>query len=128
PHVMSIRVKYVRHILTIPFKPDHSSSSYAPTRLAAADYPGLLSQDRAIHTVAVGNVLLVADLRQSMERSRNVANFVHVFFTGFQSLLEPGHHPKWREVNLTAELPGWHRYQPAEQWLQRHMQIANAPK
>jgi len=31
-------------------------------------------------------------------------------------------------VNLTAELPGWHRYQPADQWLQRNMQIANAPK
>src|SRR5205085_582695 len=86
------------------------------------------SQEVALDTVAVGNVLLVADLRQSMERSRNVANFVDVFFTGFQSLLEPGHHPKWREVNLTAELPGWHRYQPAEQWLQRNMQIANAPK
>lgn len=128
PLFMSLRGDDGLHLLSIPFNPAVSSSSYAPTRLAAADYPGLVSQDRAVDTVAVGNVLLVADLRQSMERSRNVANFVDVFFTGFQSLLEPGHHPKWREVNLTAELPGWHRYQPAEQWLQRNMQIANAPK
>ena len=115
------------HFLTVPFN-DAANSGYAPTRLSAADYPGLVPQDRAIDTVAVGSVLLVADLRQSPERYRNIANFVDVFFTGFQSLLEPGHHPKWQEVNLSAELTGWRRYQPAEQWLQRNMQIANAPK
>jgi hypothetical protein len=56
-----------------------------------------------------------------------VGNFVEAFFTGFQSLLEPGHHPKWHEVNLAADLPGWHRYPAAEQWLQRNMQVAKAP-
>jgi TRAP-type uncharacterized transport system substrate-binding protein len=115
------------HFLAVPFN-QAAGGAYAPTRLAAADYPGLVPLDRAIDTVAVGSVLVVADLRQSPERYRNIANFVDVFFTGFQSLLEPGHHPKWSDVNLTAELPGWHRYQPAEQWLQRNMQIANAPK
>jgi hypothetical protein len=72
-------------------------------------------------------VLVVADLRQVPERYRNVANFVDVFFTGFQSLLTPGHHPKWNEINIAAELPGWRRYAPADQWLQRNMQIAKAP-
>ena len=51
-----------------------------------------------------------------------------MFFTRFQTLLTPGHHPKWGDVNLAAELPGWRRFAPAEQWLQRNMQIANAPK
>ena len=115
------------HFLTVPFN-QAASGAYAPSRLTAADYPSLIPQAQAVDTVAVGSVLAVADLRQSPERYRNIANFVDVFFTGFQSLLEPGHHPKWREVNLTAELPGWHRYQPADQWLQRNMQIANAPK
>ena len=75
----------------------------------------------------MGNLLAVADLRQVPERYRNVANFVDIFFTGFQSLLTPGHHPKWNEVNIAAELPGWRRYAPADQWLQRNMQIAKAP-
>jgi TRAP-type uncharacterized transport system substrate-binding protein len=127
PLFMSLKGGDGLHFLAVPFNPA-VTNAYAPTRLAAADYPGLVSQDKAVDTVAVGNVLVVADLRQSPERYRNIANFVDVFFTGFQSLLEPGHHPKWSEVNLTAELPGWHRYQPAEQWLQRNMQIANAPK
>jgi uncharacterized protein len=72
-------------------------------------------------------VLAVTELRQLPERSRNVANFVDIFFTGFQSLLAPGHHPKWNEVNLAAELPGWRRYAPAGQWLQRNMQVAKTP-
>ena len=54
-------------------------------------------------------------------------NFVEAFFTGVQSLLEPGHHPKWQEVNIAANVPGWVRYPPAEQWLQRNMQVATAP-
>ncbi len=115
------------HFLAVPFN-QAAGGTYAPTRLTAADYPGLVPQDRAVDTVAVGSVLAVADLRQSPERNRNIASFVDVFFTGFQSLLEAGHHPKWRDVNLTADLPGWRRYQPAEQWLQRNMQVANAPK
>jgi ABC-type amino acid transport substrate-binding protein len=115
------------HFLAVPFN-QAAGGTYAPTRLTAADYPGLVPQDRAVDTVAVGSVLAVADLRQSPERNRNIASFVDVFFTGFQSLLDPGHHPKWRDVNLTADLPGWRRYQPAEQWLQRNMQVANAPK
>src|SRR6185437_13553465 len=68
PLFMSLKGDDGLHLLSIPFNPAVSSSSYAPTRLAAADYPGLVSQDRAVDTVAVGNVLLVADLRQSMER------------------------------------------------------------
>ena len=115
------------HFLAVPLN-QAASGTYAPTRLTATDYPGLVPPDRAVDTVAIGSVLAVADLRQSPERYRNIANYVDVFFTGFQSLLEPGHHQKWRDVNLTAELPGWRRYQPAEQWLQRNMQVASAPK
>ena len=50
-----------------------------------------------------------------------------VFFTQFQSLLEPGHHPKWNEVNLTAEIPGWKRFAPADQWLKRNTTVQNQP-
>ena len=115
------------HFLTVPFNPA-TSSVYAPTRLSAADYPDVIPGDRPIDTIAVGSVLVVADLRQLRERYRNVANFVDVFFTSFETLQKPGHHPKWQDVNLAADLPGWHRFPPAEQWLQRNMQIANAPK
>jgi TRAP-type uncharacterized transport system substrate-binding protein len=112
------------HFLAIPVN-EATASAYIPTLLSAEDYPGLIPQDQPVGTVAVGDVLAVADLRQLSERSRNVANFVEIFFTGFESLLEPGHHPKWNEVNLAAEVPGWRRYAPAQQWLQRNIQVAN---
>ena len=114
------------HFLAIPLNPA-VTASYIPTRLTAADYPGLVPQDQPVDTIAVGAVLAAANLQQGTERYRNLVNFVEAFFTGFQSLLDPGHHPKWHEVNITAELPGWRRFPPAEQWLQRNTQVAAAP-
>jgi hypothetical protein len=113
-------------LLAVPFNPV-MAAGYMPARLTAADYPNLVPQSRPIDTVGVGTVLVAANLQQAPERNRSVANFVEAFFTGFQSLLEPGHHPKWREVNLGAELTGWRRYPPAEQWLQRNQQVSKVP-
>jgi len=114
------------HFLPIPLSPA-VTAVYVPTRLTSADYPGLVPNDQPVDTVAVGAVLVAANLQQGSDRYRNLANFVDAFFTGFQSLLEPGHHPKWREVSITAELPGWRRFPPAEQWLQRNAQVAGTP-
>jgi TRAP-type uncharacterized transport system substrate-binding protein len=114
------------HFLPIPLNPA-VTAAYVPTRLTAADYPALVQWDKPVDTVAVGAVLAAANLQLGSERYKNLVNFVETFFTGFQSLLEPGHHPKWHEVNITAELPGWRRFPPAEQWLQRNAQVAAAP-
>jgi TRAP-type uncharacterized transport system substrate-binding protein len=114
------------HLLALPFDAAFAPA-YLPTRLTSADYPGLVPQGGSVETVAVGAVLVVANLQQATERDRNVANFVEAFFIGFQTLLEPGHQAKWQEVNLAAELPGWRRYPPAEQWLQRNLQVAKGP-
>lgn len=114
------------HLLAVPFGPV-MATGYVPARLSAADYPNLVPQSRSVDTISVGAVLVAANLQQAPERYRNVANFVEAFFTGFPSLLERGRHPKWREVNLGAELTGWRRYPPAEQWLQRNQQVSKAP-
>jgi len=29
-------------------------------------------------------------------------------------------HPKWKDVNLAQEIPGWKRFKPAADWLARH--------
>lgn len=113
-------------LLSIPFS-SAVGAAYSPSRLTAGDYPGLVPADQPIDTIAVGAVLVAADLQFAPDRYRNVTNFVEAFFTDFQSLLTPGHHPKWREVNIAADLPGWRRYPPAEQWLQRNMQVAAVP-
>jgi uncharacterized protein len=111
------------HFLSIPIEP-LVNAGYLPARLTAADYPGLVPFNQPIDTVAVGTVLAVNNLQAGSERYRNVTNFVEAFFSGFQSLLQPGHHPKWYEVDLTSDLPGWRRFAPATQWLQRNARVA----
>lgn len=115
------------HFLAIPLNAA-VTGVYAPARLTAEDYPGLIQYNQPVETIAVGTVLAAANLQAPSERYRNLVNFVNTFFTGFQSLLQPGHHPKWREVNITAELPGWRRFPPAADWLQRNAPAAVASK
>jgi TRAP-type uncharacterized transport system substrate-binding protein len=113
------------HFIALPLGPA-ITRVYTPALLTVKDYPGLVRPDEPIDTVAVGTVLAVANLTPGTERYSNVVNFVDAFFTQFQSLLEPTRHPKWAEVNLTAEVPGWRRFPPAEQWLRRNSEGAVA--
>jgi TRAP-type uncharacterized transport system substrate-binding protein len=114
------------HLLDVPYK-STPTSAYAPTRLTSTDYPLLVPRDRPVDTIAVGSILAAADLRQIPDRYQNTVNFIDAFFTGFQSLLGPGYHPKWQEVSLAAEVPGWRRHPAAEQWLQRNLQVSRIP-
>jgi TRAP transporter TAXI family solute receptor len=119
PLFLDVRQQDHVHFLAIPLKPE-IVSAYIPARLTSDDYPSVVAADGSVDTVAVGAVMLAANLIQGSERSRNVASFVEAFFTQFPKLLEEGHHPKWNEVNLAAELPGWHRYGPADSWIKHN--------
>jgi hypothetical protein len=35
--------------------------------------------------------------------------------------LQAPRHPKWQEVNLAADVPGWKRFGPARTWLETHI-------
>lgn len=115
------------HLLAVPMK-GQMATSYAPSRLTAKDYPGLVGSDAPVDTVAVGVVLTAANLQQGSDRAHNLANFVDAFFTQFPTLLEPGHEAKWSEVNLAADLPGWRRLPAADQWLARNAPVAKQAK
>lgn len=117
PVFTSLRASEGFHFLAVPLKPE-ILAAYVPTRLTSEDYPDLV--DAPVDAIAVGSVLLAANLTPDSERYRNVAQFVDAFFTQFPKLLEPPHHPKWHEVNLAAELPGWRRLPAAEAWLKRN--------
>ena len=114
------------HLLSIPLN-EAIVAAYAPSRFTASDYPDLVTGDRPIDTVAVGIVMMAADVRLIPERYRNLSNFINTFFTGFPELLKSGHESKWQEVTITAEFPGWARHPAAQQWLQNNNQIVTAP-
>jgi uncharacterized protein len=107
------------HFLSVPAT-TQLLSTYVPASLTADDYPGLVPPQEPIETVAIGAVMAVAPLAPDSERYRNVARFAEAFFSNFPQLLETARHPKWQEVNLSAEIPGWRRFPPADAWLRQN--------
>jgi hypothetical protein len=70
-------------------------------------------------TVSVPQVLAVFNWQKGTDRYRKVQRFVEAFFTKFEQFQMPPRHPKWRDVNLAATVPGWTRWSVAEEMLQR---------
>ncbi len=119
PLFQTLRSEDGLHFLSVPVGRD-LQATYYPARLSAEDYPNLFGANGGVDTPAVGSVMLVAGLTPNTERYRSVAAFVDAFFTQFDKLLEAPRHPKWQEVNLAADLPGWRRFAPADAWLKAH--------
>ena len=99
---------------------------YLPATLTSKDYPNLLGKDETIETIAAPTLLAVYNLSTGNERYQRVARFVDAFFSRFPELLKPPRHPKWKEVNLAATMPGWTRFKPAQDWLDRIAAAATA--
>ena len=93
---------------------------YLPASLSAKDYPNLISGQEQVDTIAVPAVLAAFNWDTDSERYRKLATFVDAFFTKFPTFQNPPFHPKWKEVSLSAPLPGWQRFPAAKQWLDRH--------
>jgi len=87
--------------------------TYLPAQLGHAQYPALVPQEAPVETIAVGAVMAVFAWQQGTERHRRVARFVESFVANFDAFLRPPRHPKWQEVNLGAQVPGWIRFNPA---------------
>jgi TRAP-type uncharacterized transport system substrate-binding protein len=107
------------HMLPVPFT-DEFLDVYAPSELTSKDYPNLIQGDQRVETLAVGNLLAVFNWPEGSERYKKVARFVDAFFTRFPELQKPGFQPGWKAVNLAAVAPGWTRFKPAQDWLDRH--------
>jgi len=106
-------------LLPVPFA-KQLQDEYLPARLAAEEYPGMIDPGRSIDTVAVGVVLVAFNWPKDSEGYRRIEKFVEAFFPRIAALQVPPRHPKWREVNLAAVLPGASRFAAAQDWLKRH--------
>ncbi len=106
------------HLLPIPFVPG-LADIYLPSKLTSEDYPNLIPAGQVIETIAVGEVLAVYNWKSDSERYRKLSRFVDKLFTNIQDLKfqEPIRHPKWKEINIATDLPGWKRFTPAQDWL-----------
>jgi hypothetical protein len=113
------------HFVPIPY-PGQLIGDYLPATLVHDDYPELIAPDETVDTVAVGAVLIAYDWpKTNVDRYRRVQRFVEAFFPRIAELQRPPRHPKWRDVNLAATLPGWTRFEVAQAWLDSHQQAAS---
>lgn len=102
---------------------DHTPAlleTYLPTSIGNQDYPNLIRPDQDIRTVAVGAVLAVYNWKRHYNRYKKVADFTTYFFDRFNDFQQPGRHQKWREVSLSAAIPGWVRFSAAQEWLEKN--------
>lgn len=113
------------HFLPLTLNPT-LAQTYLPDRFTHDTYPLLVPADAPVPTIAVGDVMAVYAWTPQNRRYDNVVRFVDAFFSKFDQFQQPPRHPKWREVNLTAEVPGWTRFQPAQDWLVQHTAAGTA--
>ena len=90
---------------------DKLEEYYLPAQLESADYPDLIPQGQTVQTISVPAVLAVYNWPQQTDRHRRMVRFIDYLFARLPKLQsEPGFHPKWRDLNLAATVPGWQRF------------------
>jgi TRAP-type uncharacterized transport system substrate-binding protein len=94
---------------------DKLEEYYLPAQLEASDYPGLIPEGQTVQTVSVPAVLAVYNWPPNSDRYRRMEKFIDYLFERLPRLQnEPGFHPKWKDLNLAATVPGWQRFGPMQ--------------
>ncbi len=106
------------HLLPVPYSKIFADL-YVVGDFTNADYPNLIAPGQRIDTIAVPSVLAVYNWPKNSDRFRRVERFVQYLFNRWDRLTQPPFHPRWREVNLAATVPGWTRFSVSEEMLQR---------
>jgi TRAP transporter TAXI family solute receptor len=106
------------HLVPVPFSRTFADY-YTLGEFTHGEYPTLVSDGQTVDTLAVPAVLAVTNAYKGSDRYRRVQRFVESLFTRWDKFREPPRHPKWRDVNLAASVPGWTRWAPADEMLKR---------
>jgi TRAP-type uncharacterized transport system substrate-binding protein len=92
---------------------------YLPAVLDAQDYPQLIAPGEQIQTLSIPTVLAAYNFPPGSDRYQRLARLTTLLFDRVEKLHAPGFHPKWKEVNLSATVPGLSRFSAAQAWLDR---------
>ncbi|SDJ00380.1 TRAP-type uncharacterized transport system, substrate-binding protein [Bradyrhizobium lablabi] len=96
---------------------------YLPSSIEATDYPSLVPKGERIATLAVPTILAAYNWPEQSDRYQRVARFVDYLFGRLDRLQSAGFDPKWKEVNLRANVPSLGRFRPAQEWLDRPQSV-----
>jgi len=97
---------------------------YLPSSLDHADYPSLVPKGERVATISVPTILAAYNWPVQSDRYRRVSRLVDNLFGRLDRLQSPGFDPKWKAVNLRANVPGLGRFKPAQDWLDRPQAVS----
>jgi hypothetical protein len=106
------------HLVPVPFT-KALADLYVAGEITGADYPNLIPPGQRIDTIATPCVLAVYNWPRNSDRYRRLERFVQYLFNRWDKLTDPPYHPRWRDVNLAATVPGWTRFAASEEMLRR---------
>lgn len=94
---------------------------YVPAELTSAEYPSLIPQGQSIETISVPALLAVYNWNKDThaDRYRRCVRFVEYLFGRFDKLRAPPYQPGWKQINLAGTVPGWTRFPPAQEQLDK---------
>lgn len=93
------------------------SEIYTEGEFLPEDYPNLV-KEKLLPSVNVPVVLAAySKFSRGSTRYRNIETFARAFLETIPRLQQPPRHPKWREIDLAADLDGWDRLDTIEQLL-----------
>jgi TRAP-type uncharacterized transport system substrate-binding protein len=95
-------------------------TEYLPAELTSEYYPNLIAAGETIPTVASRMILAIFNWPEKGEHYNRDALFTAAFFNKIEQFRHASRHPKWKEVNIAAEVPGWTRFKPAQEWLDQN--------
>lgn len=104
-------------LLPVPYTAE-LEDTFLPGLLTHKDYPELIPAGQSVHTIAVQTILGVYNWKtKTTERYKRVSRFVDEFFSNIQEFHKPPRQPKWKSINLAANVNGMIRFAPAQEWL-----------
>jgi TRAP-type uncharacterized transport system substrate-binding protein len=102
-------------------------AKYLPVELTHEEYPALIPEGSTVSTVGNRSLLVTYAWPENSLRYNRIAKFVQTFFNKIDQFHDGSRHPKWADVSLAAEMPGWTRFKPAADWLAEHQSVALKP-
>lgn len=102
------------HLLPVPFI-GRLMDDYIPAPLTNAEYPNLIPSGVTVETIAASSVLIAYNWPKNTDRYRRIDKFVKAFFAKFAEFQKPPRNPIWRDMNLATTIPGWKRFEGAQE-------------
>ena len=101
-------------------------NNYLPSKLTHDEYPALVPEGTSVPTIGNRALLVTYAWPETSPRYHRLTKFVREFFGKIDQFQDGARHPKWREINVAAEIPGWTRFKPAADWIAENRKMAVA--